>query len=54
MKLRRFVPCIEGRGAQREQAILTVMQQYADILAQECAENPLLWFNFYNFWNDQE
>lgn len=54
MKLRRFVPCIEGRGAQREQAIRTVMQQYADILAQECAENPLLWFNFYNFWNDQE
>lgn len=54
MKLRRFSGVISGRGTKREQAIHDVMQRYADRLAEECAENPLLWFNFYNFWNDKE
>lgn len=54
MKLRRFSPPISGRGKAREENIKQVMQQYADLLAKECAENPLLWFNFYNFWNDKK
>ena len=54
MKLRRFSPPISGRGKVREENIKQVMQQYADLLAKECAENPLLWFNFYNFWNDKK
>ena len=54
MKLRRFSPPISGRGKTREENIKQVMQQYADLLAKECTENPLLWFNFYNFWNDKK
>lgn len=54
MKLRRFSPPITGRGKVRDQNIQTAMQQYANLLAQECSENPLLWFNFYNFWNEKE
>ena len=54
MKLRRFSAPISGRGKAREENIKQVMQQYADLLAKECAENPLLWFNFYNFWNDKK
>ena len=54
MKLRRFSPPISGRGKTREENIKQVMQQYADLLAKECAENSLLWFNFYNFWNDKK
>ncbi|HBO37525.1 MAG TPA: glycosyl transferase family 2 [Pasteurellaceae bacterium] len=52
IKLRRFLPAISGEGKERQANIIIAMQKYADLLAQECAENPLLWFNFYNFWND--
>ena len=52
LKLRHFCPIIQGRGAQREQNIQQAMQQYARLLERECSENPLLWFNFYDFWND--
>lgn len=52
MKLRHFSPIIQGRGTVREQNIEQVMQQYARLLEQECSENPLLWFNFYDFWHD--
>lgn len=51
LKLRRFSPIIQGRGVVREQKIQQAMQKYADCLAQECAENPLYWFNFYDFWH---
>lgn len=50
--LRKFSPPIHGRGKVREQNIQQMMQKYADELAQECAKNPLQWFNFYDFWND--
>lgn len=50
LKLRRFCSHISGRGKLREENIRQAMQQYADCLAQECADNPLLWFNFYDFW----
>ena len=52
LKLRHFSSPIEGRGKQRAENIEQAMQRYADLLAQECAENPLYWFNFYDFWED--
>ncbi|WP_040977079.1 LpxL/LpxP family acyltransferase [Necropsobacter massiliensis] len=53
LQLRRFCPAIAGRGKIRRQNIHQAMQKYADELAKECAKNPLLWFNFYDFWNRQ-
>lgn len=52
LKLRHFSDSIEGRGKQRADNIEQAMQRYADLLARECAENPLYWFNFYDFWED--
>lgn len=52
LKLRHFSGPIEGRGKQRADNIEQAMQRYADLLAQECVENPLYWFNFYDFWED--
>ncbi len=52
LKLRHFSPPIQGSGRQRQHNIRQAMQQYADLLAKECAENPFLWFNFYDFWHD--
>ena len=52
LKLRHFSGPIEGHGKQRADSIEQAMQRYADLLAQECAENPLYWFNFYDFWED--
>ena len=52
LKLRHFSGPIEGHGKQRAENIEQAMQRYADLLAQECAENPLYWFNFYDFWED--
>lgn len=51
LQLRRFSGVIQGRGKVREQHIQQAMQQYADLLAKECAKSPLLWFNFYDFWH---
>lgn len=50
LQLRRFSAGITGRGKVREQQIQQAMQRYADLLAKECAKSPLLWFNFYDFW----
>ena len=52
LKLRHFSGPIEGSGKQRAENIEQAMQRYADLLAKECAENPLYWFNFYDFWED--
>ncbi|MBN6710435.1 glycosyl transferase family 2 [Haemophilus haemoglobinophilus] len=54
LQLRRFSGGIQGRGKVREQNIRSAMQQYADLLAKECAKSPLLWFNFYDFWYRQD
>lgn len=54
LKLRRFCAPISGRGKVREENIRQAMQQYAVHLAQECEQNPLLWFNFYDFWKKSE
>ncbi len=52
LQLRRFSSAIQGRRQVRDQNIQSAMQKYANLLAKECAKNPLLWFNFYNFWNE--
>lgn len=52
LKLRRFCQAMTGRKAARQQQINLAMQRYADLLAKECREHPLQWFNFYDFWND--
>ena len=52
LKLRHFSAPIEGRGKQRAENIEAAMQRYADLLSKECEENPLYWFNFYDFWED--
>lgn len=52
--LRHFSSAIEGRGEIRERNIQIAVQKYANLLAEECANYPLLWFNFYNFWNEQD
>lgn len=54
LQLRRFCSAITGHGAIRQQNIHQAMKKYADLLAKECAKNPLLWFNFYDFWNDKQ
>ncbi|WP_150538286.1 glycosyl transferase family 2 [Actinobacillus vicugnae] len=53
LKLRHFSPPIQGRGALRQQNIQQAMQNYADLLASECAKYPHLWFNFYDFWQQK-
>lgn len=53
LKLRQFSEPITGRGKAREEKIRQAMQQYANLLADECAKNPLQWFNFYDFWQQK-
>lgn len=50
LKLRKFAEPITGRGKVREAKIQQMIQDYANVLAEECRQNPLQWFNFYDFW----
>ena len=50
LKLRRFLDRTDWKRNEREAAVAAAAQQFADVLAQECAQNPLQWFNFYDFW----
>lgn len=52
LKLRRFVDTAAWRRGQRTAAVAAAAQAFADLMAAECARNPLQWFNFYDFWND--
>ncbi|MCP2040749.1 putative LPLAT superfamily acyltransferase [Neisseria sp. HSC-16F19] len=52
LKLRRFADTADWPRKGRDQAVAVAAQRFADQLAAECAQNPLQWFNFYNFWND--
>lgn len=52
LKLRRLTDTSDWTRGSREAAVTAAMQAFADILAQECAQNPLQWFNFYDFWNE--
>lgn len=52
LKLRRFLDAADWKRGERNAAVAAAAQQFADVLARECAQNPLQWFNFYDFWND--
>lgn len=52
LKLRHFSDGIATTRGKREQEVAAAAQQFADILAAECANAPLQWFNFYDFWED--
>ena len=38
---------------ERQEAIQRYAQQYADLLARFCRDEPENWFNFYDFWADR-
>lgn len=52
LKLRRFADTAAWPRQGRAQTVADAAQRFADALAAECAQNPLQWFNFYDFWND--
>ena len=53
LKLRRFADTADWTRSNRAAQVAAVAQQFADMMAQECAANPLQWFNFYDFWGDE-
>ena len=53
LKLRRFADTASWTRSNRPAQVAATAQQFADIMAQECATNPLQWFNFYDFWGDE-
>ncbi|MDO5685878.1 MAG: glycosyl transferase family 2 [Neisseria sp.] len=52
ISIRRFCDEVTWTRNNRSTVIAGLAQRYADELAAECAQNPLQWFNFYDFWND--
>ena len=53
LKLRRFADTAGWTRSNRAAQVAAVAQQFADMMAQECAANPLQWFNFYDFWSEK-
>ncbi|UOO77886.1 glycosyl transferase family 2 [Neisseria sp. Dent CA1/247] len=53
LKLRRFLDTADWKRGKRNEEVAAAAQQFADALARECAQNPLQWFNFYDFWKDE-
>ncbi|MDO4433400.1 MAG: glycosyl transferase family 2 [Alysiella sp.] len=53
LKLRRFMDTQTWQRGTRQTEVVYAAQQFANFLAEECRQNPLQWFNFYNFWNDK-
>ncbi|KPN70898.1 glycosyl transferase family 2 [Neisseria sp. 83E34] len=53
LKLRRFLDTTDWKRGKRNEEVAAAAQQFAAALAQECAQNPLQWFNFYDFWKDE-
>ncbi|WP_416192501.1 glycosyl transferase family 2 [Neisseria sp. CCUG12390] len=51
LKLRRFIDTADWKRHTRQASVAAAAQQFADKVAEECAKNPLQWFNFYDFWN---
>ena len=45
-----FAERIDLPRAHREASLEHYAQKFADLLAQECKQAPLQWFNFYHFW----
>ncbi|WP_338809304.1 glycosyl transferase family 2 [Neisseria leonii] len=54
LKLRRFLDTADWQRGGRAAAVAAAAQGFADVLARECAQNPLQWFNFYDFWSDAD
>ncbi|MFV2029737.1 glycosyl transferase family 2 [Neisseria sp. S1] len=54
LKLHRFADAAQWTRSNRSAAVAEAAQKFADRLALECAENPLQWFNFYDFWKDED
>ena len=48
-----FADRIELPRGQRMEAVQAYAQQYADLLARFCREQPDNWFNFYDFWSEE-
>ncbi|MDO4641522.1 MAG: glycosyl transferase family 2 [Neisseria sp.] len=53
LKLRHFLDSTDWKRGERNAAVSEAAQRFADRLAQECRQNPLQWFNFYNFWKEK-
>ncbi|OSI12044.1 LpxL/LpxP family acyltransferase [Neisseria canis] len=53
LKLSRFLDTADWKRGKRNEEVAAAAQQFADVLAKECALNPLQWFNFYDFWKDE-
>lgn len=51
IELSRLTERVRWTHATRESEIARWAQTYADRLAQQCADAPLQWFNFYPFWS---
>ena len=49
-----FAEAVDWKRGERNAAVAAAAQQFADVLAQECAQNPLQWFNFYDFWKAKQ
>lgn len=52
IKIRKFCDAVSWTRETRGAVIRECAQNYADLLAQQCAQNPLQWFNFYDFWEE--
>lgn len=53
LKLRAFADASQWTRANRQQKVAAAAAEFAQTLAAECAQNPLQWFNFYDFWKDE-
>lgn len=45
-----FSAVLKFPGKNREQAITQTIQLYAERLQHYCLQEPLQWFNFFDFW----
>lgn len=53
LRLEQFAAAPQWTRRQRQPAVQQLAQRFADRLAAECAQVPLQWFNFYDFWGDE-
>ena len=49
-----FKDAVELPRGNREQALEGVVQQFAKRVETYCLKQPMQWFNFYEFWEDEE
>ncbi|MDO5058404.1 MAG: glycosyl transferase family 2 [Neisseria sp.] len=53
LRLRYFTDASAWPRASRQKEVASAAARFAGVLAEECAANPLQWFNFYDFWKDE-